>query len=360
MTDADRDATIVLVGTGRLATAVAHALALLADGPARLRLVVAGRDRARVDWLAAATAARACAAGRSVATRGALLDWDDPGALVEILATARPDLVVQFASLQSPWTVSGEDGWSRFVREGGYGVTAPFHLALLLRTLDAAARAGTAAPVVNACFPDFVNGLAARLGRPVACGIGNIGILAAFVGTRLGPEADLRLLANHSHVADCIRGTFDPARAPILYAGGVRIPVPEVAQLLPRLPAGSELNAVTGATAAPVLLALAGALPEQRCHVPAPHGLPGGYPVRIARGAIALDLPPDLTPDAAAAWNAQTARADGVTLEDGRIRFLGPAAEALRRIGEPTEYDAADHAALIDRFVQLRARLAAS
>src|SRR3954470_24351855 len=55
--------TIVVVGTGRLATAVAHALALLADGRARPRLVVAGRDRERVDWLAAATAARAHAAG---------------------------------------------------------------------------------------------------------------------------------------------------------------------------------------------------------------------------------------------------------------------------------------------------------
>ena len=66
-----------------------------------------------------------------------------------------------------------------------------------------------------------------------------------------------------------------------------------------------------------------------RWSTPAPGGLHGGYPVRIAGGRVELDLPPGVSEEDAIAYNAYAGRGDGIERidEDGTVHFT----EACRR-----------------------------
>ncbi|MFF1954709.1 hypothetical protein, partial [Kitasatospora herbaricolor] len=80
-------------------------------------------------------------------------------------------------------------------------------------------------------------------------------------------------------------------------------------------------------------------------HVPGPLGLPGGYPVRVDRGRIELDLPPGVTEATAVAWQAAWGARDGVAVDrqgraefsDRTIRSALPYAE-LPRFVAPAEF----------------------
>jgi hypothetical protein len=59
-------------------------------------------------------------------------------------------------------------------------------------------------------------------------------------------------------------------------------------------------------------------------HVPGPHGLPGGYPVRLRDGALDLDLPSALTRKEAIAWNLRYEEESGLVVSpDGRATYTG-------------------------------------
>jgi hypothetical protein len=66
--------------------------------------------------------------------------------------------------------------------------------------------------------------------------------------------------------------------------------------------------------------------------VPAPAGRPGGYPVRLSRRGVELDLPASIPEPDAIALNARAAAWDGVErIEgDGTIVLTARAAEAAR------------------------------
>jgi hypothetical protein len=349
------------MGTGRLSTAVAHSLAVV-HRPVQegaLKIVCLGRDLSKARWLVTSAAARAAAFDGRIEVHAGLVRWEDPDFIAEALHGLRPDLIVHFASLQSPWNLTGQDAWSNFVRKAGYGITTPFHLPLVLLTAKAAAAADLTAPVVNACFPDIVNPILSRLGYPAICGIGNIGILVAFLRASIGTAANLRVLANHSHVADFIRGAVPTHRAPLVEINGHSVDSDSVISMLPPLPSGPELNAVTGATAVPVLLALSGLMHQYRGHVPGPLGLPGGYPVNISEGKLELDFPDAVALESAIRWNEKTSLADGLSLEDNSITYVGDAGEALRRLGRPARFQIADLRDMLDCFGTLRDELSA-
>ncbi len=61
-----------------------------------------------------------------------------------------------------------------------------------------------------------------------------------------------------------------------------------------------------------------------RGHVPVPNGLPGGYPVRLEKGRLTLDLPAAVSEAEAIRWNASFEEANGlVVAADGTARFTG-------------------------------------
>jgi hypothetical protein len=59
-------------------------------------------------------------------------------------------------------------------------------------------------------------------------------------------------------------------------------------------------------------------------HVPGPHGLPGGYPVTLRAGHLALDLPAGLDRAVAIAWNECYESENGLVVDaTGHARYTG-------------------------------------
>jgi hypothetical protein len=111
---------------------------------------------------------------------------------------------------------------------------------------------------------------------------------------------------------------------------------------------------VTAASSLPVLEALLPGAAPLRWSTPAPHGLPGGYPVVVSREAVELDLPPGLDREGAVRFNEQTARGDGVDRidADGTVHFTEACREAVAAVA-PDLAEPLQIAALEERAARL-------
>jgi hypothetical protein len=98
--------------------------------------------------------------------------------------------------------------------------------------------------------------------------------------------------------------------------------------------AGVVYNQVTAAACIRVVEGLLPGAARTRISAPAPCGLPGGYPVVIDDGTIALDLPPGQELDEVSAWQSSIARNDGVDsiAADGTVTFTERAREAVAEV----------------------------
>ncbi|OXY87754.1 saccharopine dehydrogenase NADP-binding domain-containing protein [Streptomyces diastatochromogenes] len=318
---------IAVVGGGSLARAICYSLAVAAVPPPGTVTVLARSARAAHE-IAAVAGARAAVSGSPTRFTPEPVDAADQEALTAVLARTRPRVVLNCASVQSPWEATrAPSAWTDLLSAGGFGIALPLH-AVLARNVAQAIRSSRVPTLfVNACYPDAVNPLLHAEGLPVFCGVGNSATLAASLRAVLRPQAGerLRVLAHHAH----LHAPADPADEARVWLDDR--PVPHVGELLTahRACSREELNAVTGHTAA-VLAARLAAEQEVHADLPGPLGLPGGYPVRITGGRIGLDLPPGLTQDEAVAWQTRMAAHDGVTVRpSGEVRFGPRAHQAL-------------------------------
>jgi hypothetical protein len=219
--------------------------------------------------------------------------------------------------------------------------------------MQACADAGVSAPVVALPFPDAVGPVLAGIGLAPATGAGNVlemaAKLAVVVAERAGVGLDavvVRLVAHHAteRIAFSAFGGLGgdgggPIGPPPLHASvavdGDALPEDDVRSLLiaayPLL-SGHATHGLTAAATAATVWALLSDEPR-RLHVPAPAGRPGGYPVRISRAGIELDLPPDMKEGDAIAVNAVAARWDGIERiePDGAFVYCPWVSDALER-----------------------------
>ncbi len=346
---------ILLVGSGAFAARIAFDLAATARGATRV--TVAGRNHRRLDWLRTAGNARAAIFGTAARITTRFVDLARPDDLAELLQEERPRVVVQAASVQ-PGTViaAAGNGWARLVAEGGLSATAVFQAVTSVTVARAVQAASPAALLVNCCFPDVVNGMLAALRLPVACGTGNVAILAnAFAGAG---APGVRVLAHYQTLAAWRRPAAErDGPAPRAWLDGR-----EVADVFARFRDVSltpePAIEISGAAGVPLLLAMAHG-GTWTGHVPGPHGLPGGYPVRWHDRTLSLDLPPGLMQDAAVAWNAEFEAANGLVLHGGRASYTGRLHAALHRVSPDLAggFDLADLAAAHRDMEALRTRL---
>jgi hypothetical protein len=176
---------------------------------------------------------------------------------------------------------------------------------------------------INCCFADVVNPLIAALDLPIACGVGNVAILSnAFAGT-LPERARLKVLAHYQNLG----AWRQPAASRSGRSARVWIDDKEVADVyaqfarvqLTREPAIE----ISGASGVPLMQAMAAGR-DWSGHLPGPHGLPGGYPVRLRGGVLELDLPSGLTRDDAIAWNLSYEQESGLVVSpDGQATYTG-------------------------------------
>jgi len=156
-------ADILLLGSGAFAGRIAADLAATAkDG---VRVVIAGRNGPRLDWLRTAANARAVIFGTPARFVGAQADLMSLGVAAALIGRYRPTVVVQAASVQTSAVIAETgDGWSRLVAEGGLSATAVFQAMLTATVARAVRDEHPTAQLINCCFPDVVNGIIAAMG----------------------------------------------------------------------------------------------------------------------------------------------------------------------------------------------------
>ncbi len=235
-------------------------------------------------------------------------------AVADLIEEARPDVIVQCASLLSPWALLGrDDPVARALAAAGLGVALPMQLPVVLATMRAARHVGFAGPVANLSFPDVANVVLGRLGLAPTCGLGNVTMhllrVRGALRAELGPDAELpllRLLGHHNQVYAVMRADepADPAERVRVHVGEEGARRDDLAYRGHPFAAGVVYNEVTAAAVVETVAALLPRAGRTRLSVPASFGLPGGYPVAIEDGVLELDLPPGVQLDEAVAWNA--------------------------------------------------------
>lgn len=331
---------LLVLGSGSLARALCTGMATVAERETAVAVIA--RDGAAAAEVAYLGAVRASQAGRPVRFTGRGGDLSDEHQLAEAVAGAR--VVVQCASLHSPWNAA--PAVKALVAAAGFGVALPLQARLAIVTAKAIQHSGAAALMVNACYPDAVNPLLLRLGLPVLCGIGNVATLAAGLRTQVG-AGHLAMLAHHDHLHRPER----PEDEALAWLDGVEVAEVGKALAQQRRTDRRRLNQVTGYAAAQLLTAILDGR-EINANVPGPHGLPGGYPVRVAGAAIALDLPPGIDEPTAIAWNERAAAREGIAIGADRVRFTGAAAQAMAAYGLGGGYAVEDVIAVAQRLTE--------
>lgn len=328
-----RKCDILIIGTGYFAEIMVGDLA--ATAPAPMTVVIAGRNAGRLEWLRTAANARAAIFGRPVEFMSDVFDLGSVDSVAEGLQRWSPSVVVQSASLQSPWSVDRPDSvWSRLVNTAGFGITLAFQSVLPVRTASALQALGSTACFVNTCYPDGVNQVLHARKLPITCGVGNIAIFSSVIAGTFPPQerTAIRVLAHHQHLVQWRKpGAERGGVPPRVWVGETEMTGVQDRFRHIRLPF-RDLNVISGGSAVPVLIALAGH-GDRRGHVPGPGGLPGGYPVRVSAAKVVLDLPAAVTVDDAIAWNRQFEDADGVSVTaEGRVVYSPRARAALAAV----------------------------
>lgn len=266
------------------------------------------------------------------------VDGRDKRALAALIRGAAPDLVVQCASLISPWSIIGNPHpVAQKLSAAGIAVQLPAQLPILMNVMEVVADLGQPAPVANITMPDILHPVLAARGLAPLIGLGNVSMHHLRVRHRLVERNDftdtdlVRVLGHHCQVYDVMKAAAPNGADKVMVFLGERGERHDhLAYEGTVFPAGVIYNELTAASALPVLSALLPGAAPLRFSAPAPLGLPGGYPVAIHDGSVGLDLPPDLGREDAIAWNALQGRRDGVERieADGSVVFT----EAVRAI----------------------------
>ncbi len=356
---------ILVIGAGSVSRVFCYAVALAFKES--LKVCVIGRAKSSVDEVVTIANARSATFFSKVTFTGDSIDWHSENDLADKLATYSPRLILQTASLQSPWEfTTSKSAWCSLIKRGGFGITLPLQTALVARVASLIKQTMAADSIlVNMCYPDAVNPLLNYLGLPIVCGAGNVGIISTLLKSLLNLDKtrQLQVIAHHSHITNLIKNKEEP----LTELEGLRIWLDgqqfhQIDTLLYPIQSikGEQLNQIVGCLSAEVVLALLGSSPVHT-HVPGPNGLPGGYPVVIQGGKVEIALPQNCTIAEAIELNRRGAIEDGVEAieTEGFIRWNSRVSEAIKQYAPSLAegFQAEDLQIVCQEFIELRNRL---
>jgi hypothetical protein len=266
----------------------------------------------------------------------------------KLLRDEKPDVVVQSASLTSPWAMYGRtDKVAVALSQAGLGVQLPAQLPILSTVMKAIREVDFNGPVANLSFPDVTHTILGRLGLAPTIGLGNVSIshlrVRAAIRKNLKREKGfpdtfplIRLIAHHNQVYNVMKAEMpnDPAERCRVYLGEEGRRADELAYRgYPIIP-DIDFNIITAVAALPAILALLPGAEPLRFSVPAPKALPGGYPVIISDGQVELDLPENVDLQEAVDFHRRLTRHDGVeeVTPEGTVLFTDKAKQAVKDI----------------------------
>jgi hypothetical protein len=332
---------VLILGMGDLGV---HLARLVVENRYSSACMLAGQSKAAEQWAQLLY----LSTGRDV--RAARVDGQDVEALKRLFADFEPDVIVQCATLLSPYEL-GRVGTppAMGILQGGFALQIAAQLPVIRSVMRARQALGMRCPVINCSYPDVTNPMLAGEGMAPTIGIGNVGIMALRF-QRLIPGAgdgDLRVVGHHSQLAPSLAG--EPAAGgmpvvPLVYLKGRRLEDRELL-LKPGLERGPTLNHLAAATIVPLLQGLFEQERVTETHAPGVAGLQGGYPIRFAGGEVQLSLPEALSVQEASRFNGLAAAGDGVERigEDGTLFYTKEAKEAVAawssELAEPLRSD---------------------
>ncbi len=272
------------------------------------------------------------------------IDVLDEGQVTQLLVKEKPDIVVNYA-IPFTWDATKQLPNYNRVSAAGLGAFAAVQVLAPKIIAQAIAASEIDAKFIVGNLPDItvpiIYGLQKhqRLALPIA-GAGNVGLIEAGLKHTIAIERQLKvkdlslsLVAHHVHwVAP--REPGYPNDAPfllrVIYQGSdITDELGDLRELMNRsivncYEAGAGFSSTTALLAAQLVLSL---LDEEgkvhSLHVPAPNGLPGGYPVTVKDGTIDIDLPSQWQPNEAVELMRQAHQRDGIDKieDDGSIHF---------------------------------------
>lgn len=342
MSEADK-MKVMIIGLGTLGYATLEILSRTPTLTEGLKIIAADANAdlgSRRVNLAIATAE---ALGFHPAIDFIYMDALDTPTTAEALHAQNPDLVFQSATLVG-WATMGKimTALPAAARDplaaAGGGPWAPMSLTMVYAVMLAVQAAGLNAYVVNSSWPDLTGPALGKIGLAPTVGIGNIGLavplLKMVASKRIGiPIRDISvsLVCAHSGGSSLfLEGHTDGAPYYLrILANGKDVTedldpghrLHERPLRMPELPTDRViLHSLVAATAVEAIRAL---LYDTReiVHAPGPRGLPGGYPVRLGRRDVQIELPDDIELGEAIEINEAGNRLDGIEAieEDGTI-----------------------------------------
>jgi Saccharopine dehydrogenase NADP binding domain len=343
MSNKEKKPVIMLIGLGSLGGAV---LELLAREPEIGHIVASSRDAAR--GVARCHVARLGAVAQALepSIRFAALDLNNPEQIAETVSREAPDIILNTATMQAWWQLELlPPEAARPLGQARFGAWLAPNLALTLKLMKALRAANYPGVAVTAPFPDVVNCILERLGLAAECGVGNLDEIAAKVrwlaAERLRVSVgQVRVVLVAHHALDAaVFGSLTDSIPPYFLRVYCQdedvtgsIDAPELLLTECRLPPGATRSFLTAGSAVRLIRALLDDN-DTELHVPSPHGLPGGYPVVIRRGAVRSMPIPGLSQAEAIAINEQSHPFDGIERieSDGTAVFCEQDAEIMRQ-----------------------------
>ncbi len=343
-----RKPKVMIVGLGSLGGVL---LELLARDEAIGEIVAASRNRARGETRCNLARVGALAQGANPRIRFVPFDLDDRDGAAEVFARHAPDLIVSTASMQTWWFTEllPPDARQRLAR-APFGAWLPVHLALAIKFMAAVREADYRGHTLIASFPDVVNVVLGRLGAAPTCGLGNLDEIVPklrhLAGQRLhvSPATIRVLLVAHHALEPFVFSTGVSAGDPRIPPYWLRVESdatdvtaevegPHLLFESYPLPAGPAWHFLTAGSAVRLIRALL-ADREELVHVPAPGGLPGGYPAVASRAGVRLIDLPDLSREQAVAINDRSQPFDGIERieADGTVHFTAQAVDVLQQV----------------------------
>ncbi|MGB1868117.1 MAG: NAD-dependent epimerase/dehydratase family protein [Porticoccaceae bacterium] len=290
--------------------------------------------------------------GGSAATVYGNIDVLDEAVITPILAKEQPDAVVNYA-IPFTWDAAKQlDNYDQISR-AGLGAFSCIQVLAPRTIAGAIAQSGISTLFVVGNLPDITvpvihkTSTGQNLALPI-CGAGNVGLIEAGLRHQIslehGVDIDqlkVHLVAHHIHwVAPREPGYSNEAPFLLSVSLGDKDLTPELGDLRALMnrsivngyEAGAGFSSTTSRLAAENIMALLGNRPCRR-HVPAPNGLPGGYPVMIENGAISLDLPPGWSESQVVETMLEAHTFDGIDKigADGTIFFNAQSVDILRK-----------------------------
>ena len=353
---------VLIIGAGDAGQRIARNLALRERAES---ITMAGLSQGRGARLAALIDASG-----PVPTKFVPLDATQLGAVEGLLRAEQPDVIVNSAALLPPLGAMGRrDEVFDALSAAGLGITLPAQLPIIFAIMRAVKEVGTDVPVANLAFPDVTNEILGKAGLAPRIGLGNVTIQWLKVRAELRRRGHgvslVRMIAHHNHVMPVMgcEPPLESSRWPRIYLGdnGERddaLAFVGTPLTRPLLPSGTSFNELTSAAATHVVEALLPDSPVTRLSAPAPLGLPGGWPVTITDGAVALDLPPGVTVDEATGFLREIARGDGIERieDDGTVVYTDAARDAVAKV-DPTLAEPLHYADAAERFARLHVLL---